>query len=231
MQHIIFISGFYGTRLVQASNKRVIWISAWQATLGKQTAARTGFGIPGELALIPTTVLTEVPIIPHIYGIDVYRAFLKELRSQLIGHTPHAQLHLFAYDWRNDYLLAVKQLAKFVAKLRHDGATSISIIAHSMGGLITSYYLRYGDQEPHNAIENWTGAQHIDRVVLATVPFKGSMTALRNMKHGAKFGLNSTLIKAPAFATFASVYEMMPTYEPILLDGDLTPLPYSLYEH
>ena len=99
-----------------------------------------------------------------------------------------------------------------------------------MGGLITSYYLRYGSQAPEEAVETWEGASHIDKVVLATVPFKGSMTAFHNMKHGARFGLNTTLIKAQAFATFPSVYEMMPTYAPVLLDGRLNPLPYTLYE-
>ena len=48
------------------------------------------------------------------------------------------------------------------------------------------------------------------------------------MKHGATFGLNTTLIKAHAFATFTAAYEMMPTYAPVLLDGRLNPLPHTL---
>lgn len=227
MQHLIFIPGFYGTRLVQTGDRKIVWLSAWQALFGSKTAARTGFGVAGERALVPGTVLDCIPVIPGIYVRDVYAAFLGKLRARL-GTRP--RIHLFAYDWRDDYFAAVKQLARLVSELKHRGATSIAIIAHSMGGLITSYYLRYGSQAPEEAAETWEGASHIDKVVLATVPFKGSMTAFHNMKHGARFGLNTTLIKAQAFATFPSVYEMMPTYAPALLDGELKPLPHTLYE-
>ena len=230
MQHLIFIPGFYGTRLVQTGDRKVVWLSAWQALFGSKTAARTGLGVAGERALVPDTVLDCIPVIPGIYSKDVYAAFLGKLQARLgtRGSSPH--IHLFTYDWREDYFVAVEQLARLVSELQHRGATSITIIAHSLGGLITSYYLRYGSQAPEEAVETWEGASHVDKVVLATVPFKGSMTAFHNMKHGACFGLNTTLVKAQAFATFPSVYEMMPTYAPVLLDGRLNPLPYTLYE-
>jgi pimeloyl-ACP methyl ester carboxylesterase len=230
MRHVIFIPGFYGTRLVQAADRRIVWLSARQALFGSKTAARTGFEVPGAMELDPSTVLDRIPVLPGIYSVDVFGGFLHELRDSLStpGSQPH--IHLFAYDWRDDYLVAVKKLARLITELTNKDAVSISIVAHSMGGLITSYYLRYGHQEPEQAVETWEGAAQIDKVVLATVPFKGSMTALRNMKHGAKFGLNTTLLKAQAFATFPSVYEMMPTYAPVLLDGELKPLSHTLFE-
>ena len=227
MQHLIFIPGFYGTRLVQTSDRKIVWLSAWQALFGSKTAARTGLGVAGERILVPGTVLDCIPVIPGIYRRDVYATFLGKLRARL---GTRLRIHLFAYDWREDYFAAVKQLARLVSELKHRGATSITIIAHGLGGLITSYYLRYGPQVPEEAVETWEGASHVDKVVLATVPFRGSMTAFHNMIHGARFGLNTTLIKAQTFATFPSVYEMMPTYAPILLDGELKPLPHTLYE-
>ena len=230
MQHLIFIPGFYGTRLVQTGDRKIVWLSAWQSLFGSKTAARTGFGVAGERALVPGTVLDRIPVIPGIYARDVYGAFLSELRARPVTHGSSTRIHLFAYDWREDYFTAVKQLARLVSELKHQGAASIAIIAHSLGGLITSYYLRYGPQAPAQAVETWEGASHIDKVVLAAVPFKGSMTALHDMKHGATFGLNTTLIKAHAFATFTAAYEMMPTYAPVLLDGGLNPLPHTLYE-
>ena len=228
MQHVIFIPGFYGTRLVQTADRSIVWLSARQAVFGSKTAARTGFEVPGAMELDPSTVLDRIPVLPGIYSVDVCGGFLRELRDSLA--ISGSQLHLFAYDWRDDYMVAVKKLARLITALKNKDAVPISIVAHSMGGLITSYYLRYGYQEPEAAVETWEGATQIDKVVLATVPFKGSMTALRNMKHGAKFGLNTTLVKAQAFATFPSVYEMMPTYAPVLLDGELKPLPHTLFE-
>ncbi len=230
MQHVIFIPGFYGTRLVQAADRRIVWLSARQAVFGSKTAARTGFEVAGAMELDPSTVLDRIPVLPGIYSVDVFGGFLHELRDRLSTTESQPHLHLFAYDWRDDYLVAVKKLARLITELENKDAGSISIVAHSMGGLLTSYYLRYGHQDPEAAVETWEGATHIDKVILATVPFKGSMTALRNMKHGARFGLNTTLVKAQAFATFPSVYEMMPTYAPVLLDAELKPLPLTLFE-
>ena len=230
MQHLIFIPGFYGTRLVQPGDKKIVWLSAWQALFGSKTTARTGLGVAGERALVPGTVLDGIPVIPGMYAKDVYAAFLGTLRARLGTHGSSTRIHLFAYDWREDYFSAVKQLARLVSELKHQGAPSIAIIAHSLGGLITSYYLRYGPQPPAQAVETWEGATHIDKVVLATVPFKGSMAAFHDMQYGARFGLNTTLMKAQAFATFPSVYELLPTYAPVLLDGKLNPLPHTLYE-
>jgi pimeloyl-ACP methyl ester carboxylesterase len=227
--HVIFIPGFYGTRLVHATDNTIVWISAGQALFGSKTAARTGFAVPEAQELVPSTVLDRIPTLPGIdaTAVDVYGDFIDTLRATL---GPHAHVHLFAYDWRDSYFEAVKQLAVLVTTLKSQGNPSISLIAHSMGGLITSYYLRYGAQEPEEAVETWQGAEHIDKVVMATVPFKGSMTAFRNMKHGAKFGLNTSLIKAHAFASFRAGYEMLPIYTPVLLDHELQPLPHTLFE-
>ena len=123
MQHLIFIPGFYGTRLVQTGDRKIVWLSAWQALFGSKTAARTGLGVAGERALVPGTVLDCIPVIPGIYSKDVYAAFLGKLRARL-GTRP--RIHLFAYDWREDYFTAVKQLARLVSELKHRGAASIS---------------------------------------------------------------------------------------------------------
>ena len=50
------------------------------------------------------------------------------------------------------------------------------------------------------------------------------------MKHGAKFGLNTSLIQAHAFASFSVGYEMLPIYTPVLLDHELQPLAHTLFE-
>lgn len=221
MTHLIFLPGFYGTRLVRKADGRLVWISARQAVFGSQTAARTGFGVSGAQELVPGTVLDRVPVIPGVYDLDVYRDFLDDLQTRV---------HLLGYDWREDYFEAVKKLAGLVHDLKAGGASSIILLAHSLGGVVASYYLRYGDQEPEAARETWQGVQSLDAVVMATAPFQGSMTAFRNMKHGAKFGLNTSLISPHAFSTFTTGYTMLPTYRPVLLDHRLRPLPHTFFE-
>lgn len=227
MSHIIFIPGFYGTRLVQKANGRLVWISVRQAVFGSRTAARTGFCVRGALDLVPGTVLDRVPVIPGLYALDVYRDFLDDLSTGLGAQT---QVHLLGYDWREDYFEAVKKLARLVHELKAQDASSITLIAHSLGGVVASYYLRYGDQEPEVAFETWQGARNLTSVVIATAPFRGSMTAFRNMKHGAKFGLNTSLINPHAFSTFTTGYTMLPTYRPVLLDHQLQALSHTFFE-
>ncbi len=227
LEQIIFIPGFYGSHLVQASDEKVVWISAAQALFGRKTAARVGFGVPGELTLVPAGILQRVPIVPGIYSRDFYGRFLKRLQRE---KGSRAQIHHFAYDWREDYYQTVQKLGELIESLQTQGVQRISIIAHSMGGLIASYYLRYGTQQPETAIENWQGAQVIGRVVMVTVPFAGSLIVFRNMKWGAKFGLNTSLIKADALASFASSYQIIANYVPVFLDRHLQPLNHSLLE-
>ncbi len=227
MAHLIFLPGFYGTRLVDKATGKIVWISAGQAIFGSRTAARSDFGVSGALDLVPGSVLDRLPVIPGLYALDVYRHFLDELHA-LLG--PQTQCHLLGYDWRADYIEAVKKLAGLVRTLKAQDAAPILLVAHSLGGIVASYYLRYGEQEPETARESWQGAGHLDAVVLATVPFQGSMTAFRNMKHGVKFGLNTSLINPRAFSTFTTGYTMLPTYRPVLLDHRLRALSHTLFE-
>ena len=87
MQHLIFIPGFYGTRLVQTDDRKIVWLSARQALFGLKTAASTGLGVAGERELIPDTVLDCIPVIPGICAKDVYAAFLGKLRGVTHGQT------------------------------------------------------------------------------------------------------------------------------------------------
>ena len=90
------------------------------------------------------------------------------------------------------------------------GKKDISIVAHSMGGLIVSYYLRYGTQDIESAVENWKGAEDLQRVVLAGVPFLGVMNSFRNMNFGVTVGWNSSLLSSEAYASFPASYYTLP---------------------
>src|SRR6266446_4664324 len=55
-------------------------------------------------------------------------------------------LYVCPYDWRKDNAMAATKLADLIDKaVMQNGVTEISLIAHSMGGLISRYYLESGD--------------------------------------------------------------------------------------
>jgi len=106
---------------------------------------------------------------------------------------------------------AVRRLHDMVAGLESDGVDRIALIAHSMGGLIACYYLRYGTQDMQTAAETWEGARQVATVVLVGVPFGGSMTVFRNMTYGRPIGLNKALLNFEAMASFPGSYYLLPS--------------------
>jgi len=88
------------------------------------------------------------------------------------------------------------------------------IVAHSMGGLITRYYLRYGaaelgDEGPLPELD-WAGAEHVERAILVGTPNAGSIEALMNLVEGEKFGPTVPRYSAAVLGTFPSVYQLLP---------------------
>lgn len=218
---IIFIPGYYGSVLKQSSSNKRVWLTAGEALFGHKTLALNdkGLDIPGADSYKVDGVLKQVALLFGLFNIDAYGDFLTQLQA-----LENFDVIPFAYDWRRDNMLAVEKLAKLIEQLKQrQPDKKIILVAHSMGGLITSYYLRYGSQAPENAVENWTGAKNIDKVVMAAVPFRGVMVVFRNMQTGAKFGLNTTLMNAQAVASFDSSYQTLFLDPQLLLNNQLQP--------
>jgi triacylglycerol esterase/lipase EstA (alpha/beta hydrolase family) len=62
------------------------------------------------------------------------------------------------------------------------------IVAHSMGGLVARYYLRYGgDRLPSDGpvpIPTWKGAAHVDNLIMIGTPNGGSIDSLVHLIDG-----------------------------------------------
>ena len=220
----ILIPGYYGSRLVQPADGKLIWISTAQALFGNQplTLPIAGLGLPDAVDLSTDGILDHVQVIPLLYAVDGYGSILKALQDQGDSHSTVVAL---SYDWREDLLRTVRTLDATIRRLRAEGAADIQVVAHSMGGLIAAYYLRYGAQDPDDAVETWAGAAQIDRVVLAGVPFKGTMIAFRNSQYGVTIGLNRTLLQPIAVSSFPATYYLLPSDDQdVLLTPDLVPI-------
>ena len=227
---IIVVPGYYGTRLIQAGTGDLVWISASEALFGKRSLIlpQTDLGIHDGLDLKPDGVLRNVSVVPGFYSLDVYGPLLSALEQFEGGRTRVVPL---AYDWRLDVMDVVVQLERTVQELRAQGIKKIALVGHSMGGLAAAYYLRYGGQDPERAVENWQGAVQVDVVVLTGVPYRGSLTVLRNMQLGRRVGLNSTLLHQEAVASFPSSYYLLPASDdPVFLSVAGATVPIGLYE-
>jgi pimeloyl-ACP methyl ester carboxylesterase len=225
---IILVPGYYGTRLVRQSDGAVIWISVAQALFGDVplTLPIPGLGFHDAIPLQPDGILEKVPIVPLLYALDGYGSMREALQAYGQGRETIVP---FSYDWRDDVMVSVRKLAAVIQDLRLAGTTDIRLVAHSLGGLVAAYYLRYGTQDPDQAVETWEGAAHLNGVALLGVPFKGTMIAFRNSQYGVIIGLNRTLLQSTAVASFPATYYLLPAMDAdVLLAHSLEPMTHAI---
>lgn len=211
---VVFLHGYYGSALREKNEgpRRFIRIST---ILGGKFAialdsARLGLRPSPELEV--EGLMAKVSILPFFYNNDVYGAFLNKLARE---HTVVA----FAYDWRKDLAATAKDLDTLVRDLEGQGAKSVSLLAHSMGGLVSAYYLMYGAQEPSEAKANWAGAKKIAKAGFLGVPFGGAIAIFRNMQHGTGYPWNETLLESGTVSSWPASYHLVPLHRAIMLDS------------
>ena len=220
---VILIPGALGSRLLDQRNGAEVWPGS---TLTLLAGSKQDLALPFDpVTLQPVDDgLQASGLFEEILQADFYGAILQTLR-QSGGFVPgklgeHAdprvrRYYVFAYDWRHDNVTSAKRLDALIEQLRRDyddPNLKVNVIAHSMGGLITRYYLRYGTVD---ALEgegdfpiNMAGAKKVGTAVLLGTPNLGSVSSLQSMLLGHRVGLRR--IEPEVLATMPSVYELLP---------------------
>lgn len=126
------------------------------------------------------------------------------------------------YDWRKDNRLAAARLADKVKALRdaHGTNLQIDIVAHSMGGLVSRYFLESGVYSETNC----PGFANVRRLVTIGTPHRGAPLALcAALGQVKRLFLNATQVKQLADQSdFPSLYQLMPPEsEPFLWNTDM----------
>jgi pimeloyl-ACP methyl ester carboxylesterase len=219
---VIFLPGYYGSALRDPQTERRVFITAREALFGHESVSlfQRELQTPPGPELVVDGVLGGVSVIPGIYSYDVYERFVERLRL-----LPDTKIVVLAYDWRKDLLEAVKTLDTQIRSLEASGINEIDIVAHSMGGMVATYYLAHGTQEPDRPTSDWRGADHVHKVVLLGTPFRGLFGIFRNMQRGAPLGWNDSLLPSEAVSSFPSSYALLPFDNAQVVDaaGHFTP--------
>lgn len=133
---------------------------------------------------------------------------------------------VFYYDWRRDLPENAARLHQFTLEKRaylqkeyeklyglKNFDVQFDIVAHSMGGLLSRYYLRYGDQDlPADGVTlpklDWKGSKFIDKLIIVGTPNGGYLDTCIEMINGLNIG--GPVFPPGVVATFPTYYQMMP---------------------
>lgn len=177
------------------------------------------FGVPVELQAYSQILKT--------LGVGGYRDSSRPRSDGVDYGDDHFTCFQFDYDWRRDISENSALLAKFIEEKRVyirneyerrygivDAEIKFDIVSHSLGGLVSRYYLRYGAQPlPDDGSMpelNWDGAKNVHRLVMVGTPNAGSAFAIRDLVNGHQLSRFLPYYPPAALGTMPSLYQMLP---------------------
>ncbi len=192
-QPVVFVPGLMGSEL-WAGNER-LWPNVKVLFSTPEV-----FSLPDKHPLEPRGIVNEVVIVPNLVKQEQYGR-LGDFLVESLGYTRGVDLLEFAYDWRQDVRESARKLAAALADWQVGGP--IILIAHSLGSLVSRYY-----------IECLGGKNKIERAIFLGGPHYGVTKAVINLVRKADllpFGMLGERLRQ-VLTTFPSFYQILPIY-------------------
>jgi pimeloyl-ACP methyl ester carboxylesterase len=237
---VVLIHGFLGSKLIVKDTEEELWPGRIRKLL---------FGNYQDLAFKIDSLTLDPVVEPCVayslfdeaFGVKFYSRLLETL-EEAGNYQPGAQqgpgsrrYYVFLYDWRLDLVETAANLDAFIENIRSefgDPNLKVDIVAHSMGALITRYYLKYGATDVLHGTEfrpTGEGAAKVRKVVLSGAPNLGTITALQMFMKGYEFG--PLMVPPEIFITFPSMYQVLPHPDrDWMIDIDGRKLERNLYD-
>lgn len=168
-----------------------------------------------------TSIMQDTHLIPGLVKIDGYTKTARLITDNFdviegnIYHDPDdkaANFYHFPYDWRRDNRASARLLKKLIDKRlkrwrEFSGAEDAKVIllAHSMGGLVSRYYLE--------VLEGWRDSRAL---FTFGTPYRGSVNAVNFLANGYK---KLFLDLTDVMRSLTSIYQLLPIYEMVKI-GD-----------
>jgi hypothetical protein len=212
---VLIVPGILGSYLNKNDNdKTEVWpniitmfFSGDDSYLNELTMESTGWPILDNPLLLPTDIFRE------IYNKNYFQGLIAELKSS--GYQEGVDLFVFPYDWRwfinwsagEDPFELIQSLKEKIEQIKtQTGAEKVDLIAHSLGGLVSKYYLKY------------YGQNSVNKFIDIATPHLGAPSAFKILMYGdnmniEKLGislLNPETVKDIA-QNMPSVYQLLPS--------------------
>ncbi|MFZ2655296.1 MAG: hypothetical protein WAX69_10260 [Victivallales bacterium] len=199
----------------------------------------------------------NVRILGMHFNMDAYDKMLEILGRG--GYVPEdkaipedknfASLFVFYYDWRRDLPENAALLNEFILQKRaymqtmykkcyglDDYDVQFDIIAHSMGGLLSRYYLEYGNQDlPADGsmpVLDWRGSKYIDKLVVVATPNAGYLDTFVELQKGLQPAPELPAYPPGIIGTFPTYYQMLPivSTRPLVYKDDPNGNPVDIFD-
>jgi len=164
-------------------------------------------------------LMPDTHIVPGLVKIDGYSSVTRLIKERfmVVQGTPDedqpANYFEFPYDWRRDNRVAARKLKRLIEKhlpkwRQYSGAKDAKVIllAHSMGGLVSRYYLE--------CMDGWKDCRAL---VTFGTPYRGSVDALSFLSNGYK---KAFIDLTHIIQSCTSVYQLLPIYRMLQVDGE-----------
>ena len=220
---VIVIPGLFGSKLADRTTGAEAWPGKLSDVLFSDYRNLALSFDPQTLQVQPDN-LEAVDIAEQVLGQDFYRPIIDTLRNAAgyVRGTPgvraaknERRYYIFAYDWRQDNVIHARALDQLIENIRKDYGDPnlrVDIVAHSMGGLIARYYLRYGTVDALDSMREdlvtLYGTTRVRKLILLGTPNMGSVGSLHAFLVGEPIGLKR--IPPEVLATMPSGYQLFP---------------------
>jgi FOG: FHA domain len=190
---VVIVPGFMGSELWQGSER--IWPNVKRLfTHPDHFKLREGDGVEAR------GIVNEVVIVPNLIKLEAYGKLVEYLEEGL-GYERGKDLLEFGWDFRKDCRISARQLGAAIEAWKVP--PPITIIAHSMGCVVSRYY-----------VERLGGKSKVERLLFLGGPLEGSPRALTCVLSGPNllpFGFLDEKLRRMV-AGFPGAYQGLPTY-------------------
>jgi hypothetical protein len=210
---VVIVPGIMGSRLNRVSDGEEVWpnvgnmlVPGSDDYLGDLILDSNGEQVDGAEMYAGSIVDEELAFVFYRNLID---GFVQD------GYVENSDLFIAPYDWRMDIGDEISRLdAKIQQAISNSPDGKISIVTHSMGGLLVKEYLK-----------QFSDTSFVDKLVLAGVPRLGSPKAFKILGYGDDLGMNFLGLGLNQDKTkdiaqnMPGVYELLPSRRYVQTNG------------